>query len=273
MELTLKIVSLDGTVLASSTGQQEVFLVYRKSYLDGDQIVVEASEPGHVVLALEDAIGSTAVYLLGSAFAFNIPFGAKRASYSPRAFQGDIHRLYVRKARQDEIAPRRNLALNPFDDHANTTLFPHAQANAETRGEAAFAARNAIDGEKANDGHGFWPYTSWGINRNPDAALTVEFGRPVMIDEVVLYLRADFPHDSWWERASITFSDGETRYFHLEKSGAAQSFRIEPRTVDWIRLHTLMKADDPSPFPALTQIEIWGQEAGYLQSGLRRKFG
>ncbi|MGK6316392.1 carbohydrate-binding protein [Neorhizobium sp. DT-125] len=261
MELTLKVVDANGEVLASATGNRETFLVHRQSYREGDAIVVEASEAGHVVLALDDAISPTAVYLKGRSYSLAIPFGQKRIPYSPRAFHGEIHRLYVRKARPDEIAPRRNLALNPWDDHANATLFPHARANVETRGEAVFAARNAIDGEKANDDHGFWPYTSWGINRDPEAALTVEFGRPVTIDEIVLYLRADFPHDSWWVRASVTFSDGETSCFPLAKSGAAQYLPIEPRSVEWIRLHSLVKADDPSPFPALTQIEVWGREA------------
>ncbi|WP_440409222.1 carbohydrate-binding protein [Neorhizobium petrolearium] len=260
MELTLKVLGLNGTVLASATGKDEVFLVYRQDYQEGDQIVVMASEPGHVVLALDDTIGSAAAYLKGPSYSLKVPFGDKRACYSPRAFQGDIHRLHVRKARPDEIASRRNLALNPWDDHANTTLFPHAKANAETRGEAVFAARNVIDGEKANDNHGFWPYTSWGINRNPEATLTVGFGRPVWIDELVFYLRADFPHDSWWKKASITFSNGETTCFPLAKSGAAQSFSVRPRTVEWIRLHSLVKAEDPSFFPALTQIEVWGRD-------------
>ena len=44
-------------------------------------------------------------------------------------------------------------------------------ANVETRGEAVFAARNAIDGIYENDAHGIWPYQSWGINRDPNAAL------------------------------------------------------------------------------------------------------
>ncbi|KKX33323.1 carbohydrate-binding protein [Rhizobium sp. LC145] len=260
MELTLKVVNANGAVLASATGGSETLLVYRRVYDEGDRLVVEASEAGHVVLALDDAISPAVVYLKGRSYSLAIPFGDKRASYSPRAFSGDIHRLYVRKARRDEIELRRNLALNPWDDHANGTLFPHATANVETRGEAAFAARNAIDGEKANDNHGFWPYTSWGINRDPQAALTVEFGRPVQVDEIVFYLRADFPHDSWWEKASVTFSDGQTSCFALAKSGAAQCVSVEPRTVEWIRLHNLIKAEDPSPFPALTQIEVWGKE-------------
>ncbi|ULR47208.1 carbohydrate-binding protein [Rhizobium sp. K102] len=261
MELTLKIVDADGFVRASSTGRDETFLVYRQDYREGDCVVVEASEPGHLFLALDSAIHSALVYIRESAYSLAVPFGDKRKSYSPNAFKGDIHRLSARKARPDELAQRRNLALNPWDDHANRALFPHARANVETRGEAVFAARNAIDGEKANDNHGFWPYTSWGINRDPEAALTVEFGRPVRIDEIVFYLRADFPHDSWWEEASVTFSDGRTFSFPLVKSGVAQGFPIEPCVVEWVELHGLIKAEDVSPFPALTQIEIWGAEA------------
>ncbi|MDC7744745.1 MULTISPECIES: carbohydrate-binding protein [Rhizobium] len=260
MELALKIVDADGLVLASSTGRDETFLVYRQSYREGDRVVVEASEPGHIFLALDGAIQPGLVYMKECAYALAVPFGDKRKPYSPNAFRGDIHRLSARSARPDEIARRRNLAFNPWDDHANRALFPHARANVETRGEAAFAARNAIDGEKANDDHGFWPYTSWGINRDPQAALKLEFGRPVSIDEIVFYLRADFPHDSWWNEASVTFSSGRTSRFPLVKSGAAQSFSIEPCIVEWVELHGLIKAEDASPFPALTQIEIWGTE-------------
>jgi len=260
MELTLKIVDADGLVLASSTGREETFLVYRQSYREGDRVVLEVSEPGHVFLALDGAIQPGLVYMKECAYALAVPFGDKRKPYSPNAFRGDLHRLSARSARPDEIVQRRNLALNPWDDHANRALFPHARANVETRGEAAFAARNAIDGEKANDDHGFWPYTSWGINRDPQAALKLEFGRPVSIDEIVFYLRADFPHDSWWNEASVTFSNGRTSRFPLVKSGVAQSFSIEPCIVEWVELHGLIKAEDASPFPALTQIEIWGTE-------------
>ncbi|SCB61080.1 hypothetical protein GA0061105_11519 [Rhizobium aethiopicum] len=261
MELTLKIVDADGFILASSTGRDETFLVYRQNYREGDRVILEASEPEHVFLALDSAIHPALVYMKESAYSLAVPSGDKRKSYSPNAFKGDIHRLSVRRARPGEIGQRRNLALNPWDDHANRTLFPHAHANVETRGEAAFAARNAIDGEKANDNHGFWPYTSWGINRDPQAALTVEFGRPVRIDEIVFYLRADFPHDSWWEEASVTFSNGRSLSFPLVKSGAAQGFAVEPSIVEWVELHGLIKAGDDSPFPALTQIEVWGTEA------------
>lgn len=260
MELRLKVIGASGAVRAESANMDEAFLIFRDAYEDGDQVVVEASKSGHVVLALDDAMSPTLVYLKGGSYALAVPFEIRRAPYSPRAFAGDLHRLHVRKARPEEVAQRRNLALNPWDDKGNSTLFPHALANVQTRGETQFAARNAIDGEKANDDHGRWPYTSWGINMDPAAELTVEFGRPVRVDEIVLYLRADFPHDAWWENASVTLSSGEVYSFPLVKTGSAQSFRIEEQEVEWVKLHSLIKAEDPSPFPALTQIEVWGRD-------------
>lgn len=260
MELALKIVDSQGCVLNHVSGQDEVVLVYRQSYCEGDCVVIESANNGHMLVALDEAVPPAMTYLTAPSHRFTIPFGERRRPYSTKAFEGQLHRIYVRSAHADEIAARRNLALNPWDDHSNRALFPHASANVETRGEAVFAARNAIDGEKANDDHGFWPYTSWGINRDPKACLTIDFGRAVLIDEVLLYLRTDFPHDSWWEQASLTFSDGETLRLSLQKSGKAQRFAVGQRTIEWMQLHDLIKADDPSPFPALTQIEVWGRD-------------
>lgn len=260
MKLTLKVVNMACAVLAEAEAQDEVFLVYRADYCEGDRLVIEASEPGHIWLALDAGMPMTLVFLQKTEFVSPIPFAAKRKSYPPQAFSGNLHRIAARRALAGEIGTRRNLALNPFDDHENNALFPHVHASSETRGEAAFAARNVIDGEKASAGHGFWPYTSWGINRDPEASLTLVFGRSVLIDQLTFYLRADFPHDAWWHEASVTFSDGDSASFPLRKTGAAQSFSVAPRRVEWIRLHDLKKADDPSPFPALTQIEVWGAD-------------
>ena len=38
-------------------------------------------------------------------------------------------------------------------------------------------------------------------------------------------------------------------------------FHIERKGITWIKLGKLIKADDPSPFPALTQIEVYGSES------------
>ncbi|HCM12567.1 MAG TPA: carbohydrate-binding protein, partial [Lachnospiraceae bacterium] len=131
-----------------------------------------------------------------------------------------------------------------------------------TRGESVFASRNAIDGVRENHSHGPWPYQSWGINRQDDAKMKLEFGRKVIIDKIILYTRADFPHDNWWKEVSFLFSDGSSKVWELEKSDQAHVLQFEKQEVEWLEFYNLIKADDPSPFPALTQIEVYGTEAG-----------
>lgn len=80
------------------------------------------------------------------------------------------------------------------------------------------------------------------------------------VEEIRLTLRADFPHDSWWTAATAAFSDGSRERLSLRKTAAPQTFVIPPRTVTRLTLCELQKADDESPFPALTQLEVWGSD-------------
>ncbi len=270
MTLTIKLINAAGTVLAEASGDDEVFLVYSSAYQEGDCVVLEGQSPqGWVVLCLDNAMPPALVYRQGTICTFPIPCHAQKQAYAPQAFSGNLHRLSARVARAEEVVARRNLAFNPYDHPGNQQMFPRAVANVSTRGEAAFAAHNALDGEKANTGHGFWPYTSWGINRDPDAALTVEFGRPVVVDEVVLYLRADFPHDAWWQQASLLFDNDETLTVPLTKSQSGQRFAFPPKCIERVTLHKLIKANDPSPYPALSQIEVWGRELEAFRPEIR----
>lgn len=84
--------------------------------------------------------------------------------------------------------------------------------------------------------------------------------RPARVEEIRLTLRADFPHDSWWTAATAAFSDGSRERLSLRKTAAPQTFVIPPRTVTRLTLCELQKADDESPFPALTQLEVWGTD-------------
>ena len=63
------------------------------------------------------------------------------------------------------------------------------------------------------------------------------------------------------EIVSFSYSAPEQETLHFEKTDATQRFSITPRTVTKLTLHSLIKADDPSPFPALSQFEAWGKEA------------
>lgn len=260
-QLTLEIQSANGAVLASSSDQGQAHLVYDKYYEPGDEIVLKSeNENVFLMIQLDDAMDPALVYLKGPDFRFIIPFDEKKISYSPKTFIGDLHTLTARLATEDEIYVYRNMALNVYDQHENSTCYPHAYANVETRGESVFAARNAINGNCVNYSHGKWPFESWGINQNPDAEMTVDFGRTVEVDKVALTLRADFPHDSHWERVTLAFSDGSKETLDLVKTHMKQTFEIASRKVEWVTLKELIKADDPSPFPALTQIEVYGRE-------------
>ncbi|MFG6080143.1 hypothetical protein ACEUZ9_000594 [Paracoccus litorisediminis] len=269
MNLEIRIVSAEGMTRARQSGQTEAVLVHDLTYAPGDMIEIACDGAGFdAVLQLDAAIAPALVHAGGPIYRFAIPFDSARVAYPAQAFAGPLHRISIRPALPSEAHIRRNLALNPADSALNDAFFPHAFANVETRNEAGFAARNAIDGEIANHDHGFWPYTSWGINRDPHASLTLDFGRAVWLDEIALRLRADFPHDSWWERATIVFSEGPEARITLHKTGQRQAFAIPPRQVTWLRLEQLTRADDPSPFPALTQIEAWGWPV--TASGQRR---
>ena len=83
----------------------------------------------------------------------------------------------------------------------------------------------------------------------------------MIVDELRLTLRADFPHDSYWAQATVAFDDGSREVLQLTKTAAPQAFAIAPRTIQSLKLFELKKAEDSSPFPALTQLEEWGTEA------------
>lgn len=167
-------------------------------YADGDWIALECDESGlFCVVQLEDTMPPALVYIRESGMDFLIPPADNHINYNPRSFTGSSHLLRVRLATPEEIVARRNLAFNPYDCHDSRIFYPHASANMETREEAVFAARNAVDGIYENGVHGSWPYQNWSINRDLNAALTIDFGRAVTVDEIRLTLRADFPHDSW----------------------------------------------------------------------------
>jgi len=261
-QLSLRIENANGVVLAEKSNANYVNLVYKEEYKPGDRIILSVSKADtYLVIQLDDVMNPSFVYMKEPSYTFVIPFGEKRASYNPKTFTGNIHLLKARLATEAEIKTYKNLALNEYDCHENTSCYPHAFANVETRGESVFAARNAINGNTENHSHGAWPYESWGINQNPNAELTVDFGRLVEIDKIVLYTRADFPHDNWWKSATFEFSDGASHTVAMEKSDQPHVFTINKRQVTWVKLCKLIKDEtDPSPYPALTQIEIYGYE-------------
>ena len=264
--LTLKVMNQNGNTICEATGERFVDLVCKHEYEEGDVILLETSEKGiHLHVQFDDALGQSLIFLKENV-CYEIPFGEKRLNRSAKIFTGSLHYLYAEEALESEIYTYRNLALNQNDQHKEIKCYPHASANVETRGESVFAAQNAIDGVRANLWHGSWPWTSWGINRQADAEIKIDFGRAVWTDKIVLYTRADFPHDSWWTQVTLHFSDGSSMDWKLEKSALPHILELEPKEISWIMMDHLIKAEDESPFPALTQIQVYGAD---MQKGCK----
>jgi len=248
----------NGTRLAGAQGENEASLLYMGAYEPGDAIVF-SSGTKRAIACVDQQVMPARVYLPEGGFTYRIPLeGDGLAVYPPMAFQGDKHLIFIRP---DEGNEYRNLACNPADQRGEARAYPHATANVETRNESVFAARNTIDGVHIAAGHGEWPYGSWGIGTRTDAELTVSFGREVEIDSLVLYLRADFPHDAHWVRGTVTLSDGAEKTFDLKGVAGPQRIELGRHTVTELKLHRLIKSDHPSAFPALRQIEVYGRDA------------
>lgn len=261
MEVGIKILNELGNIKKSIKGIDEAILVFSEEYKEGDKVVIESSEINtYLVVQVDDAIGSAFVYITEREAVYSIPFGEKRIVLSPKSFYGNTHVLSIRAARKEEIEVYKNLAINLMDNQTIKGVYPHASANVETRGEAVFAASNSINGNHENHSHGRWPYESWGIGMRDDAELKLEFGRNVIVDKIVLYTRADFPHDNWWTKVTFRFSDGSKLVSNLDKTDKAHVIEFPQKEIDWLTFGDLIKADDPSPFPALSQIEVYGVE-------------
>ncbi|MDL2301075.1 carbohydrate-binding protein [Lachnospiraceae bacterium OttesenSCG-928-D06] len=259
-ELKLKILNkARDTAAASTSGEKLVTLVYTAPYQEGDMVMLELNQKGiYCEIQLDDAMKPAVLYIRSNTLYFEIPFGQRREAISPKAFSGSSHVLSARVLDDWELDAVRNLALNPYDGFLGPEVFPHADANVETRNEAVFAARNAIDGIYANNAHGKFPYGSWGINQRSDAEFQLDFGTEVEVCAVRLTLRADFPHDTVWECATIVFSDGSSEVLELKKTAQPQLFSIVSRVITSLTLKELKKADEASPFPSLTQVEVIG---------------
>lgn len=270
--LKITVINAQREVKCQTSGSNEIWLVYQEEYQPGDKLIFETDEiPDFYVIRVDGCQDEAYVYLTRGRVEYTVPFEGDnplkldRISYHPGSFSGKRHYVTMRKAKIQENRNYRNLAKNVMDQRDNTDCYPHVHANAETQGLFAplFAARNVIDGVLANTCHVPWPFQSWGINQQENAEITVEFGRPVDMDELRLTTRADFPHDSWWVQATVTFSDGTIEVVELGKHVEPQTFSMKYEGITWLKIGKLIKADDPSPFPALTQIEVYGRNTSF----------
>lgn len=259
VNLKLKLKNKQQKTLTASTGKM-VRIAYTTQYALGDFYELEAGNyPIYVWVQLEPSLSPSLLYLTNK-WTFKIPFNIEREwPYPTSAFIGRRHYAWAKPAEPEEIDLKRNLALNTYDQHEFSNAYPHAEATVETDNNPVFFARNAIDGVQANGSHGSYPFQSWGIGNKKDAEFKLSFGRPVDLSIIKLVLRADYPHDTNWDKAKLIFSNGSTRKIKFIHTADPQIFKILERKITWLKLTNLECAPQNKGYTALTQIEAWGK--------------
>lgn len=290
MSVTIEQINASGAVVAMASGESEAVLT-TPGYQEGDRLVFSSDTAKFVTVKVHPDVKDAMVYMTDGKFDFPIPTGEALRGFTVDTFAGE-QTVTIRVTAEEERKTYRNLCVNPLDyrvasevvdpnapewsnptdsaamENGEITAFPHVYANRVTRNEGCFYARNAIDGVAEPNGHGNYPFHSWGGAVHEDLTLAVYFGRPVEVDKLVLWLRADYAleegkeHDTFWHTALIELSDGYQAEINPVKSNLGQEFILGRHTTEWLKLSRLdpLQHDGSLNFAALTQIELWGKD-------------
>lgn len=289
ISIVIKQILKDGSEIIDMSSNKSIKTLIKCN--SGTEKIIIYSERKYIHIKWEPVIKEFIAYMPNGSFEFYIPNGEALRGFKPDIFQMDSY-IEIREARSSDISQYRNLALNPLDSRvasevtapdapewSNPTesqaiksdkieLFPHVYANRVTRNEGCFYARNAIDGVSTPDGHGDYPYHSWGGAVHEDLTFMVYFGRLVVVDRIGLCLRSDYKmyepekeHDTYWHTAQIELSDGYCVEINLQKLAETQYFELGEHTTTYLKLSRLdpLQHDNSQNFAALNQIEVWGR--------------
>ena len=243
--------------VASAESAKEVSLVNDTKLKTGMKINITVSGSNYLLLKIGTLLEEALVYLPNGTFEYTVPTTSEAKVYPDKTWSSSIN-ISARIPTQDELREERNLALNPYDLKTQNQYFPHVTANSECRNEAAFLVRNAVDGFSSNTGHGNYPYQSWGPEQISNPEMTVDFGRDVILTKVVIFIRADFPHDTYWNTGKLKFSDGTVKDITLQKVAAAQTIELGEITTKSVSLTELKGV---MGWAGITEIQVFGREA------------
>jgi hypothetical protein len=264
-QIKIALIDANGkTVKESTSGKLELDRKYKK----GDRIVVSGAE--NMAIKVDEHYAEALLFSPKKTADFLIPLWpvgkyAKRYPHPPKAFGGAKHVITARAATAKEVGAYRNLAVNPMDPRGKSPAYPHASSNSEWGEAAVFSAKTAIDGfVEATGDHHSWPRQSWGPylpgGKHPAPELTVDFGREVEIDKIVIVGRNNKRQGGYWKEATVEFSDGTKETIKPKYNGDRQEFKIKKRVVTSLKFTTLVP-NIPKKYAAFVEVEAWGKIA------------
>lgn len=149
--------------------------------------------------------------------------------------------------------PVRNLARNPHATTHRRRSFPHATSNSHHKYRAEFSPKNLIDGNALPDA------PCWKPDPRTDLWVKVEFGREVLVEKTVIYLKRFPGSEKAWTSATLVFSDGERVPIELKNTAESQEFVFPAKKTDFVRL-TELKDSFPLGENGIVQWEIYGKD-------------
>jgi hypothetical protein len=226
----------------------------------GDVLRVEGARSFRITLT---GLPTAEIHAPDATWSWTVPAWAARV-LPPTLLAVTGATLQVKPLRDEERGSYRNLAGNPFaGTEATAAAFPHATATSTCRSDPVFAPRNAIDGLTVANGHGSFPFQSWGPEQENGPAITVDFGREVRLDRLDVIRRADLPHDVWWTAVQVLVDD------QVVVKRAELSRPQDIHTITWVpaigrRITLRMLAQSSPGWCALTELRAWGVDADRL---------
>ena len=256
--IKLSIIDINKDIKASYEGEN-IDILYDSCYKEGDVMSVKC-DSDFVSVSFDESQKESIIYVPEGEFTYPIPLGKALIAFDAASWERDCHRIVVRPVSEEEAYGTRNIALNSVDFTDNKRSFPHAWSDFVTRNEPTFEAKNAIDGVCENKGHWGYPYQSWAAGAREDMTYRVDFGCEVEVTDLVIYLRADFPHDTYWKSFAIRFDDGSKFYADFKETHEGQQVTLpEPKVTTYIELVDFKQAVEPLSFAGLTQVEVIGK--------------
>lgn len=240
---------------------QTVEVNFGVNFAGGKKLKVTLPEgQKYLAITIGKNVKEAILYVPSGVYEYTVPT-ALTAIYPSGFVNGG--KVSVRIPTAAELTKRFNLALNPYDTTANkSTAYPHVSCNNEYN-QNEFAARCAIDGFTQNTGHGYYPVQSWGpkdVVKKTDY-FTIDFGRNVLVNEIVVYLRGDFGHDAYFSAITVEFSDGTTQVINPIMTRDGQSFKIPAKVTESVKLTGfVIDSSKGGPWTGLAEVEVYGME-------------
>lgn len=256
-----------GKSTQESSGNGYAILYTDCKYSDGDKLKITLPEgEKYLAVSLSSRMGESILYLPDGVWEYTFADLEKvfPDTMNPKTPTRDYteNTIVARLVSDEELTEEHNLALNPYDQTTDKApAYPHVTADNYYGKQAEFAPRNAIDGFTANDAHGTWPYQSWGPENSDRHNIKVDFGREVVLNELQLFIRADFEsgHDTYYTSVTVELSDGTKLTAPLYKTADAITIDLGGVATEWVRLNNFVRAE--KTWAAITELRAIGYEA------------